>query len=374
MAGERARSLWFSRVPANDGDDRIRLDFNGEMRMAGILDASLLLVDDDPSAILVMSRILGEFANQRFATSAEVALRLAEETPPDLILLDSEMPGMGGFGLCAALKAKPDLADIPVIFVTSHKEASIEIAGFALGAVDFITKPIVAPLVLARVKAQLAIKSAIDQLRGFSIIDALTNVANRRHFDVALEREWRRAWRGGGPLALLLIDVDHFKLYNDTHGHQAGDVCLQAIAAALKTCAMRPSDVVARYGGEEFALILPQTLSRGAASIAQQVIAAVDMLALPHSASPTAANVTVSIGVATYDDIVIGWSPATDAQAGVDLEPQTTAADLLFAADKALYRAKHSGRAQVQMSDVGDVIHRPYGLAATPTVQAWSLQ
>ena len=343
----------------------------------GFPDASLLLVDDDPAAILVLSRILSEFADQRFATSGEVALRLAEETPPDLILLDSEMPGMGGFGMCATLKARPALADIPVIFVTSHKELSLELAGFALGAVDFITKPMVAPVVLARVKAQLAIKAAIDQLRGFSTTDALTGIANRRQFDVSLDREWRRTWRGGGPLALLLIDVDHFKLYNDTHGHQAGDACLQAVAAALKTCATRPSDVLARYGGEEFALIVPQTSPAGAASIAQNILAAIASLALVHGRSPTAPHVTVSIGVATYDDIVFGWSLADIAADGVDHGATTTPADLLCAADQALYRAKNAGRAQMRMIEVsagGDAPHRLFGPTATSAGAASSLQ
>ena len=350
---------------------------NGELRMTGLFDASLLLVDDDPAAILVMSHILGEFGNQRFATSGEVALRLAHESPPDLILLDSAMPGMDGFATCALLKADPAFADIPVIFVTSRKELSFEITGFSLGAVDFITKPVVAPLVLARVKAQLSIKSAVDQLRGFSAIDALTNVGNRRQFDKSFEQEWRRAWRGGGPLALLLIDVDHFKLYNDAFGHQAGDVCLQAIATVLKTCALRPADILARYGGEEFALILPQTSPRGAARIAQAMINAVNALALPHPASPTAPHVTISIGVATYDDLFIGWSLSSDARIGVDFGGPTNAADLLFAADKALYRAKHAGRAQMQtvvIGNVSDTVDHVIAPAAIATGSAWALQ
>ena len=345
--------------------------------MTGLLDASILLVDDDPAAILVMSHILGEFGNQRFATSGEVALRLAHEAPPDLILLDSEMPGMDGFATCAVLKANPAFADIPVIFVTSRKELSFEITGFSLGAVDFITKPVVAPLVLARVKAQLSIKAAVDQLRGFSAIDALTNVGNRRQFDKSFEQEWRRAWRGGGPLALLLIDVDHFKLYNDCYGHQAGDVCLQAIAAALKTCALRPADILARYGGEEFALILPQTSPKGATNVAHAMIAAINALAIPHSASTTAPHVTISVGVAIYDDLFIGWSISSDAKIGVDIGGPTSAADLLFAADKALYRAKHGGRAQMQTVNIGnvsDALPHPSAPVANPTGSVWARQ
>jgi diguanylate cyclase (GGDEF)-like protein len=322
--------------------------------MTAQFDASLLLVDDDPSAILVMSRILGQYADQRFATSGEVALRLARESPPDLILLDSEMPGLGGFQVCEALKAEPALADIPVIFVTSHKETSFELAGFALGAVDFITKPVVAPLVLARVQTQLNVKRVTDQLRSYSTTDALTGVANRRQFDESLQREWLRAWRGSGPLALLMIDVDHFKLYNDHLGHQAGDECLRDLARMIQGCGLRPSDLLARYGGEEFALLLPQTPPSGAEHVAQRILAAADALAMPHRASPTALHVTVSIGIASYDDVLLGWSNRLDSDDISVPDGGRTAADLVFAADKALFCAKRGGRAQARLIDIAD--------------------
>jgi diguanylate cyclase (GGDEF)-like protein len=322
--------------------------------MTAQFNASLLLVDDDPSAILVMSRILGQYADQRFATSGEVALRLARESAPDLILLDSEMPGLGGFQVCEALKADPALADIPVIFVTSHKETAFELAGFALGAVDFITKPVVAPLVLARVQTQLNVKRVTDELRSFSTTDALTGVANRRQFDEALQREWLRAWRGSGPLALLMIDVDHFKLYNDHLGHQAGDACLRNLAQMIQGCGLRPSDLLSRYGGEEFALLLPQTPPLGAEHVAQRILAAVDALAIVHAASPTAPHVTVSIGIATYDDVLLGWTnPLDPIDPGVAASNQT-ATDLVYAADKALFCAKRGGRAQARLIDIAD--------------------
>lgn len=315
-------------------------------------DSSLLLVDDDPSAILVMSRILGAYADQRFATSGDVALRLARECPPDLILLDSEMPGLGGFDLCRMLKVDPQLANVPVIFVTSHKEAAYELEGFALGAADFITKPVEAPLVQARVKAQLDAKRMTDALRGFSATDALTGVANRRKFDEALQIEWLRSWRGSGPLALMLIDVDHFKAYNDALGHQAGDDCLKSVASLLSGCGLRPGDVLARYGGEEFALLLPNTTPAKADVIARNILAAVADLAIPHPSSPTAAHLTVSIGLACYDDVMLGWSDPIEDDGAKNATPSLTAVDLVFSADKALYQAKHGGRAQTRTIDV----------------------
>lgn len=152
---------------------------------------TILLVDDDPATIQLLARILAGQAQLRFATDGESALRLAREAPPDLVLLDAEMPGMDGFEVCEALKADPDLTDIPVIFVTSHSDPAFEVAGFEIGAADFISKPVAVPLVLARVKAQLRVKRMADELRRLSTSDALTGIANRRRFDEAL------TWRSG---------------------------------------------------------------------------------------------------------------------------------------------------------------------------------
>src|SRR5664280_2921064 len=168
-------------------------------------------------------------------------------------------------------KAEPALADVPVIFVTSHSEAAFEVAGFEMGAADFIAKPVSAPLVLARVKTQLRVKRMGDELRRIATTDGLTGVANRRRFDESLEREWRRARRSGDPLALLMIDIDHFKLFNDRYGHPAGDACLRSVAQALVGASLRPADLVARYGGEEFVVLLPKTPRAGAEHLARGV-------------------------------------------------------------------------------------------------------
>jgi diguanylate cyclase (GGDEF)-like protein len=316
---------------------------------------NILLVDDDPSTIQMLGRMLAEVGNLRFATSGKDALRLAHESAPDLVLLDAEMPGMSGFQILEALKADPTLEDVPVIFVTSHSEPAFELTGFELGAADFIAKPVSAPLVVARVKTQLRVKRIADELRRIATIDVLTGVANRRGFDDALAHEWRRARRAGDPLALLMIDVDHFKSFNDRYGHPAGDVCLRAVAQALVSASLRPADLVARYGGEEFVVLLPQTPREGAEHVACSVLDAIDALAIEHDASSAARHVTVSAGIACYDEASECWvEPSADSRSA-DLGACCSPIDLVRAADKALYGAKRAGRAQAMLLDICDV-------------------
>jgi PleD family two-component response regulator len=194
---------------------------------------SILLVDDDPAAIQLMGRILADLGQLRFATNGKDALRLARASAPDLILLDAEMPNMSGFHLLEALKRESALAAVPVIFITSHCEARFEVSALEMGAADFIAKPVRSSLILARVRAQLRIIDMTNELRHTATIDALTGIANRRLFDEILEREWLRTRRAREPMSLLLVDVDHFKLYNDRYGHPQGDACLQRVARAL---------------------------------------------------------------------------------------------------------------------------------------------
>jgi diguanylate cyclase (GGDEF)-like protein len=306
---------------------------------------SILLVDDDAGAIQLMGRILADVGNLRFATNGQDALRLARESAPDLILLDAEMPGMSGFELLKTLKAQSSLADVPVIFITSHIEAGFEVSALDMGAADFIAKPLKSSRVLARVRTQLRVKHMADELRRNATTDALTGVANRRQFDESLEREWLRARRSGEPVALLMIDVDHFKLYNDLYGHPKGDVCLKHVAQALLSACKRPADLVARYGGEEFMILLPQTPRCGAQRIAQQVLDAVAALGIFHEDSQTTHYVSVSVGIACFDDASACWE---------NLSQALRASDLVQAADKALYSAKEAGRGQAKLRDIAD--------------------
>jgi len=316
----------------------------------------ILLVDDDAGSIQLMGRILSSVASLRFATGGQDALRLARVSAPDLMLLDTEMPGLSGFETCAALKADPALAAVPVIFVTSHSEPELEVSGFELGAADFIAKPVSPPLLLARVKTQLRVKHLSDELRLLATIDTLTGVANRRRFDESLDGEWQRGMRCGDPLSLLMIDVDHFKLFNDRYGHPAGDACLRSVAQALMGISSRPGDLVARYGGEEFVVLLPRTARDGAEHVAHCVLGAIEALAIAHGESSTARHVTVSVGIGCYDDASPCGSRAPMAsRSGRGLPAHCSPIDLVKAADEALYAAKHAGRAQARLLDIAHV-------------------
>ena len=240
-----------------------------------------------------------------------------------------------GVEVCRQLKGDALTRDIPVLFVTAHDDLDAEAHGLDCGAVDFITKPIHPRIVRARVRAHVTLKQQRDMLRGLAYVDGLTGLCNRRGFDERLITEWQRAQRSGQWLALALIDVDHFKHYNDHHGHQAGDDCLRAIAGALVEAAWRPADLVARYGGEEFAAILPETPLDGTQAVAERLEAQVRQMALPHGAPAAAPFVTVSLGVAV-----------ARGREGLSI------AELLAIADRELYRAKAAGRARVCIAQV----------------------
>lgn len=319
------------------------------------MDYKILIVDDDITIIRTMSRILAGLADVQFARSGEECLRLVRASPPTLILLDAEMPGMGGFEVCEQLKADAALMDIPVIFVTSHNDTSFEVAGFDRGAVDFISKPVSPQLLVARVKTQLRIKHLTDELRRSSAIDELTQIANRRTFNDVFRREWSRTLREATPLCVLMIDVDHFKLFNDCYGHVVGDHCLQAIASALGGACMRASDLAARYGGEEFVMLLPNTNRVGAMRMANRILSAIEALAIDHAASPTSRHVTVSVGLSCYDEFSSAWiaSPA-DASLPHHTARRIGNEQLQQAADQALYCAKAAGRACAWMLEVED--------------------
>ena len=293
--------------------------------------SDILLVDDDPGVIQALSRVLKPLGRLRFAMSGDDALRRMAQAVPDLVLLDAQMPGMSGFEVLDTLKADPALQDVPVMMVTSHTEETFEQAGLERGAADFVVKPIRPAIVLARARTQLRLKRATDQLRRLAATDALTGLVNRRGFDEALERAWRAALRHHQPLALLMVDVDHFKRYNDHYGHLQGDACLAAVARALVSILHRPGDLACRYGGEEFAVLLPDTTRGGAEDVAAGMVQAVQALAMPHRGRGPEGVVSVSIGVSALE------APGV-----------ATPRDLVAAADRALYAAKAAGRAQWQ--------------------------
>ena len=290
----------------------------------------VLIVDDVPSNVQVLHQILKEKYAVSFATSGQKAIQLAGSLLPDIVLLDIKMPDLNGYEVCRRLKAEPLTKDIPIIFITALQETHDETAGFEAGGVDFITKPVSAPIVQARVATHVELKQQRDFLRSLSYRDGLTNIANRRHFDEQLRHNWSRAGRTQAPLSLLLFDVDFFKQYNDLYGHQAGDLCLQSIAAILEDEMKRTDDLTARTGGEEFCCLLPHTDQEGAAAVAQRIALRVREKGIEHQGSEVADVVTVSGGVVT-------------SVVATESSPE----EFYEAADKALYAAKRAGRDQV---------------------------
>jgi len=294
-------------------------------------DYSILIVDDEPANARLLERVLSDSYPLRIAQGGVEALEIANgEQPPSLILLDVMMPDIDGFEVCRRLKADERTKDIMVIFVTAMGDSAAEEVGLNLGAVDYITKPISVPIVRARVRNHMNVRRKADMLEAMSYIDSLTHTHNRRRLDKALESEWQRAQRTGRPLALVMIDFDHFKALNDHYGHGTGDICLQQGANALANVLKRPGDLLARYGGEEFAALLPETDLQGAHLIAERMREAVKALGLTHRYSSVAPHVTISLGVAAI-------APA----------PGDQPSELLERADRALNQAKSEGRDRV---------------------------
>ncbi len=307
-----------------------------DISIASLLDGTrsqpkLLVVDDQPINIQVMYQIFSADFQVFMATNGAQALALCKDNPPDLVLLDIVMPGMDGFEVCARLKADKTTRNIPVIFVTAYTDAEQETRGLDVGAVDFISKPVNPAVVRARVKTHITLKLQSDVMHRMVFLDGLTGVYNRRYFDQQLAMEMARSVRNQSPLALIMLDVDHFKHYNDFYGHLAGDDCLRQIAATLKEGLRRPADLVARYGGEEFACILPETDFSDAMLLAVELETRVRSRHIPHAKSDAAPVVTISVGVSGRD----GDAPG-DASA------------LLVTADRQLYLAKGAGRGRVR--------------------------
>ncbi|AUM15021.1 hypothetical protein Kalk_18390 [Ketobacter alkanivorans] len=289
---------------------------------------TVLIVDDVPANLdVLVENLQQENIELVVALSGEEGYRLANEIKPDLILLDIMMPGVDGYETCRRLKATRETTDIPVVFLTAKdNERDIE-QGLCLGAVDYISKPFSMPILKARLRNHLALKHKSNLLVQLACTDELTRVANRRHFDYVIERELSRAQRNQTDLSVIMIDVDHFKLFNDHYGHPEGDRCLKQVSRALSSVLHRPADLLARYGGEEFIVLLPETDADGAADIAEKLRQAVFSLSIPHQNSDSDDRVTISLGVATCRP-----------------KESQIVEDLLESADKALYQAKTHGR------------------------------
>ena len=290
-------------------------------------ESTLLVVDDEKQNRLLLTELFeGEYKVIQ-AKNGLQALERARSHAPDLILLDVLMPEMDGMATIRALKREDATRNIPVIFITALDSPTDEEQGLNPGAVDYIAKPFHPSIVRVRVRNHLQIVHQRRLLEQLAALDGLTGIPNRRRFDESYALEWRRCQRAGQPLSLVVADVDHFKAYNDTLGHAAGDRVLQEVAAVLRQCARRPGDLAARYGGEEFVLLLPETGAQEAQMLAEELRAKLEARGLTHPASPVGASVTLSIG-------------------GASTTPMQAEADPAFfpLADAALYQAKASGR------------------------------
>lgn len=292
----------------------------------------VLLIDDDPLNIILLESIL---THQGFTTlkanNGKDGRQIAHAEQPDLILLDIMMPGENGMETCKKLMSDPETSRIPIIFLTAKTEIRDELAGLKLGAADYITKPFSPAIVLARVNNHLTLKHQRDKLDKLSFLDSLTGISNRRAFDEYLQREWHRALRSGRALSLIMIDIDNFKLYNDSYGHSAGDECLRKVTQSLSDALFKPYDFIARYGGEEFACVLPETDVAGAVVVAERIHDTVTRSTIPHAESPVAPHITVSMGVATL-------TPSETTGHGI----------LVDMADSMLYTAKKEGKNRIR--------------------------
>jgi len=310
----------------------------------------VLLVDDQPIVAEAMRRLMVDEPDIAFChcVDPEQAVVAARDIAATVILQDLVMPGVDGFELLRRYRADIALRHVPVIVLSSREDPRDKSRAFERGASDYLVKIPDRIELIARIRAQsraylaqIELQQAYERLETLkheletrnaelamlSSIDGLTGIANRRTFDAALDREWRRAAREQSDLSLMLLDVDFFKRYNDYYGHQAGDECLRTIARAIATTLRRPADLAARYGGEEFAALLPGTSLDGAQHVAQAVSEAVAALGLPHARSDVACHVTLSIGIAAA-------VPA----------PSAGSESLVRHADTALYESKQAGR------------------------------
>jgi len=276
--------------------------------------------------------------------SGELAIETVAEVDVDLVLMDVEMPGINGFDATRKIREMDNIDWFPIIFITSKVDDESFANGILAGADAYVAKPInlvrlqltitaMERIYVMRQKLQKAQKELVianEQLEELASHDPLTGLANRRNYDETLKRQFKLAKRNKNPLSLIICDIDFFKIYNDSYGHQQGDECLVTVAKIIGSIPGRPTDKACRYGGEEFTIILPATNLQGGRVVAEKVRQLILDEGIKHEGSTVSANVTVSLGLATYTGQC------------------DTHEELLKLADDALYRAKEKGRNRVE--------------------------
>ncbi len=289
---------------------------------------TILVVDDMTTTLLLIHDLLKDTYEVKIAKSGTKALEILESPNDiDLILLDIEMPDINGYDVCKRIKNNETIKNIPIIFITGRTSQEDEEYGLNLGAIDYITKPFNKAIVKLRIKNYLNLKIKNDMLEKLSMYDGLTNIRNRRFFDETFEKTFSEIKRDKKSLAVLMIDIDFFKPYNDNYGHGQGDETLRKVAKALEKTIKRASDFVARYGGEEFVILLKDINKDGVEAVANNLLNAVRELKITHEFSKIENYVTVSIGVSYYNS-----------------SSDITKLELLLKADETLYNVKNSGR------------------------------
>ena len=289
---------------------------------------TILVVDDMTTTLLLLHDLLKDTYEVKIAKSGTKALEILESPNDiDLILLDIEMPDINGYDVCKRIKNNETIKNIPIIFITGRTSQEDEEYGLNLGAIDYITKPFNKTITKLRIKNYLELKMKNDMLEKLSMYDGLTNIRNRRFFDETFEKTFSEIKRDKKSLAVLMIDIDFFKPYNDNYGHGQGDETLRKVAKALEKTIKRASDFVARYGGEEFVILLKDINKDGVEAVANNLLNAVRELKITHEFSKIENYVTVSIGVSFYNS-----------------SSDITKLELLLKADETLYNVKNSGR------------------------------
>lgn len=310
----------------------------------------VLLVDDQVMVAEAIRRaLIGEPEIEfHYCSNPAEAVAVAKQVQPTVILQDLVMPAVGGLDLVRQYRADPDTKMIPIIVLSTKEEATVKSDAFRVGANDYLVKLPDRIELIARIryhsaaylsqlqrdeayralrKSQQALMETNLELQRLTNVDGLTGLSNRRYFEEYYQTEWINAVREKKPISILMVDIDHFKQYNDTYGHLAGDEVLRSVALALKETFRRPKDLAVRMGGEEFIVVLPQTTASELAVLVTRAVLAVEALNLPHIASPVADHVTISVGGATRLP-----------------EREEFPFSLVEAADKAMYEAKRAGR------------------------------
>ncbi|MDX4071543.1 diguanylate cyclase [Aliarcobacter skirrowii] len=293
--------------------------------------ASILIVDDMSTNLMMLSDILKDDYNIKISKTGEKAIELCKNLDIDLVLLDIEMPLMNGYEVCKNLKNYEKTKNIPIIFVSAKNSEEDEEYGLNLGAIDYISKPFSKVIIKARVKNQIKLKQKTELLEKLSNYDGLTNIKNRRYFDDRLTQVYKDSKIKNTNLALMMIDIDFFKPYNDNYGHGKGDEALKIVAKTLENSILntldRPNDLVARYGGEEFVVLLSNIDLKELEEISNRLVKAIRDANIEHKFSKVASYLTISLGAVLY-------------KSSNDL----SIASIMKSADEALYEVKQKSR------------------------------